>query len=67
VDELSSQHKVTAWFFVGVGSGGMILLLLIGHLFEALGPRSLPIAIMLALVVALGVLVLLLGRSGRRV
>lgn len=36
---------VNGWFFVGASLGGMTLPWFIGQLFEAVGPRALPIAV----------------------
>jgi FHS family Na+ dependent glucose MFS transporter 1 len=44
--------KVTAWFFVGVSLGGMLLPLFIGQMFESTGPRIAPIVILSAIVMA---------------
>ncbi len=45
--------KITAWFFVGGSLGGMTLPLVIGQLFDVMGPRVTPIAILVSIVCAL--------------
>jgi MFS transporter, FHS family, Na+ dependent glucose transporter 1 len=49
--------RVSGWFFVGAGAGGMILPWLIGQLFEAIGPGITITFIMVDLLITLGVLV----------
>ena len=44
--------QTTSWFFVGVGLGSMLFPLLIGQLFEPIGPRITMIVILFALVLA---------------
>lgn len=51
--------RVTGLFFVGVGAGGMSLPWLVGRLFEAIGPHTLPIVLAGDLIVGLGVLAIL--------
>ena len=45
--------KITSWFFVGGSLGGMTLPLIIGQLFERLGPWIAPSAILANMVMAL--------------
>jgi FHS family Na+ dependent glucose MFS transporter 1 len=52
--------RVTGWFLVGASLGGMSLPWLIGQLFEARGPRTTMVSIMVDLVAALSVLGVLL-------
>ncbi len=47
--------KVTGWFFVGAGAGGMSLPWVIGQLFERVGPTVMMIAILINLIVAVAV------------
>ena len=44
--------QTTSWFFVGVGLGSMLFPLLIGQLFEPIGPRVTMVVILFALVLA---------------
>ncbi len=44
--------KVTGWFFMGVGAGGMLLPWLIGQLFERVGPIIMMIAIFFNIILA---------------
>ncbi|HEY89257.1 MAG TPA: MFS transporter [Thermoflexia bacterium] len=46
---------VTAWFFVGASTGGMLVPWLIGQLFTALGPQSTMVIIFVDLLLATGV------------
>ena len=57
--------RVSGWFFVGAGAGGMILPWLIGQLFEAIGPGITIAFIMLDLLVTLGVLVVFLSLASQ--
>lgn len=50
--------KVSGWFFVGAGAGGMFLPWLIGQLFDIVGPGITVSLILADLLVALGVLVI---------
>jgi FHS family Na+ dependent glucose MFS transporter 1 len=59
--------KITSWFLVGGGAGGMSLPWLIGQLFESVGPRVTMLAIMADLVVAAGVFAVLVFYSTRPV
>lgn len=52
--------KVSGWFFVGAGAGGMFLPWLIGQLFEVVGPGITVSLILADLLVALGALVVFL-------
>jgi FHS family Na+ dependent glucose MFS transporter 1 len=47
--------KVTGWFFVGAGAGGMVLPWVIGQLFERVGPTVMMVAIFSNVVVAIAV------------
>jgi MFS transporter, FHS family, Na+ dependent glucose transporter 1 len=47
--------KVTGWFFVGAGAGGMTLPWVIGQLFERVGPTVMMIAILSNIILAVGV------------
>jgi MFS transporter, FHS family, Na+ dependent glucose transporter 1 len=57
--------RVTAWFLVGASIGGMLLPLLIGQLFESVGPQVTMLAILADLVLALGVFGALMAASRR--
>jgi fucose permease len=48
------QTIVTAWFFVGLGAGKMLIPWTIGQFFESVGPQSLFVVMGLVLVAALG-------------
>ena len=47
--------SVTAWFFVGASTGGMLIPWLIGQLFASVGPQSTMIVIFVDLLLATGV------------
>jgi FHS family Na+ dependent glucose MFS transporter 1 len=47
--------KVTGWFFVGAGAGGMSLPWVIGQLFERVGPTVMMIAILSNIILAVAV------------
>ncbi len=47
--------QATAWYFVGLGAGGMTIPWTIGQLFESTGPQSLFVVILLVLLASLGV------------
>jgi FHS family Na+ dependent glucose MFS transporter 1 len=53
--------KVSGWFFVGAGAGGMVIPWLIGQLFEAIGPQITITLILIDLLAALLVLLILLA------
>lgn len=57
--------RVSGWFFVGAGAGGMILPWLIGQLFEAIGPGITITFIMVDLLITLGVLAVFLSLSSQ--
>jgi predicted MFS family arabinose efflux permease len=50
---MAVSGEMMRWFFVGTGAGGMSLPWLSGLLFEGFGPRSVMVAIMLDLILAL--------------
>ena len=52
--------KITRWFFVGAGLGGMFLPWVIGQYFERLGPQVTMVVVAIDLVLALIVLVRIL-------
>jgi fucose permease len=58
--------KVTGWFFVGVGAGGMVVPWLIGQLFESVGPQVMVWAILIDAMVAIGVFSALMLLSRRQ-
>ncbi len=49
--------RVTGWFLVGASLGSMSMPLLIGQLFEPIGPQVVMIIILIDVLLALGVLV----------
>ena len=57
--------RVTSWFLVGAGVGGMSLPWLIGQLFESMGPHVLLGTVMAALLVATGVFGIIMRCSMR--
>jgi FHS family Na+ dependent glucose MFS transporter 1 len=57
--------KVSGWFFVGAGAGGMVIPWLIGQLFESIGPQITITLILIDLLAALMVLVILLANPQR--
>jgi fucose permease len=57
--------RVTGWFFVGSGAGGMILPWLIGQLFEPVGPHVAMLAILADLILAIGILSAILVVSSK--
>ena len=57
--------RVTGWFFVGSGAGGMILPWLIGQLFEPVGPHVAMLAILADLILAIGILFAILLVSSK--
>ncbi len=57
--------RVSGWFFVGAGAGGLILPWLIGQLFEAIGPGVTITFIMIDLLITLGVLALFLSLASQ--
>jgi fucose permease len=59
--------RVSGWFFVGAGAGGMVLPWLIGQLFEAIGPGITIIFITLDLLITLGVLAVFLALASQPV
>jgi MFS transporter, FHS family, Na+ dependent glucose transporter 1 len=52
---MSLSGRVTSWFFVGAGAGGMILPWLLGQLFEKFGPYAVMWAIWIDLLVIVAV------------
>jgi FHS family Na+ dependent glucose MFS transporter 1 len=58
--------RVTAWFFVGSSSGGMILPWVIGQLFESIGPRVTMVAIFSDLVLAIAVFLAVMFYATKR-
>jgi FHS family Na+ dependent glucose MFS transporter 1 len=59
--------RVSGWFFVGAGAGGMILPWLIGQLFEVIGPGITITFIMVDLLITLGVLAVFLSLASQPV
>ena len=57
---------ITGWFFVGASSGSMIVPLIIGQLFERVGPQSTMVVILLDLLLALGIYVALARHIHKR-
>jgi hypothetical protein len=53
--------KITRWFFVGAGTGGMFLPWLIGQLFVEIGPNITMQLIAFDLMLALILLIRILG------
>ncbi len=51
-EKMTITGKMTAWFFVGASSGGMILPWIVGQLFEPVGPQTVMIAIFTSAAVA---------------
>jgi fucose permease len=52
---------VTGWFIVGASAGSMLIPLLIGQAFSAIGPRFVIVVTTSTLAIAFGVLVLMIG------
>ena len=52
--------KITAWFFVGASLGGMTLPLIIGQLYDLIGPRITPAVLLSSMVLAAFVFIYLL-------
>ena len=63
---LAITGRVTRWFFVGAGAGGMTLPWFIGQLFESTGPRITMLSILANLILALLVYLALDLLSRRR-
>lgn len=59
--------QVTGWFFVGASAGGMFWPWIIGQLFESTGPRIMPLALFIDLVLALVILIILISYSTRSI
>ncbi|MDF1513496.1 MAG: MFS transporter [Anaerolineae bacterium] len=57
--------KITAWFFVGGSLGGMTLPMLIGQLFEKIGPRVTLLAILVNMILACGIFLYMLRASNQ--
>ena len=57
---LNITGRITGWFFIGVGAGSMTLPYLIGQVFETVGPRSMMVIILTAILFALVVLGILI-------
>lgn len=55
---------VTSLFLVGASIGGMSLPWLIGQLFESIGPRVVPVAVLVDLLLLVSVFSIVLGRFG---
>ena len=64
---MSITGRVTGWFFVGASLGGMTIPWLIGQLFEPVGPQAVPLVVMAAILLSIGVLLLLLAQARRMV
>jgi FHS family Na+ dependent glucose MFS transporter 1 len=65
-ERLHLTGKVTSWFIIGGGIGGMFLSGLIGQLFEPVGPSVTMTIIFIAILIDLLVLVALTLRSEKR-
>lgn len=57
--------RITGWFFVGASLGGMFLPLLIGQLFEVLGPQVTVLLVFVDMLMALGVFIVTIRYSAR--
>jgi FHS family Na+ dependent glucose MFS transporter 1 len=57
---LNITGRITGWFFIGVGAGSMALPWMIGQVFETIGPQSMMVIIMTAILLALVVLGILI-------
>jgi fucose permease len=57
--------QVTGWFFVGASLGSMSVPLLIGQLFEPIGPRAAMLVILVDILLALGVFIVIKLRFPR--
>lgn len=57
---LNITGRITGWFFIGVGAGSMTLPWMIGQVFETIGPTSMMVIIMTAILLALVVLGILI-------
>jgi fucose permease len=57
--------QVMGWFFVGASLGGMSLPLLMGQLFERVGPQAAILAILVDMLLALGVFIFIKLRFPR--
>jgi FHS family Na+ dependent glucose MFS transporter 1 len=55
----------TGWFFVGLGLGAMTIPLLIGQLFEGIGPWTMPLVLTVDLALAFGLFLVLLRYAAR--
>ncbi len=62
---LTITGRVTGWFFVGASSGGMTLPWVIGQLFEAAGPHTMMLAILIDLIMVTGVFAVLILHSAK--
>jgi len=51
--------RITRWFFVGAGVGGMILPWLLGQIFVSIGPQAIMWAILLDLIMIVGIFIVL--------
>jgi fucose permease len=57
---LTLTGNVTGWFIVGASAGAMLIPLLIGQAFSAIGPRFVIVITTSALVIAFGVLLFMI-------
>jgi FHS family Na+ dependent glucose MFS transporter 1 len=57
---LNITGRMTGWFFIGVGAGSMTLPWIIGQFFETIGPLSMMVIIISAILLALVVLGMLI-------
>jgi branched-subunit amino acid permease len=57
---LNITGRITGWFFIGVGAGSMVFPWSIGQVFETVGPQSMMVIIVIAILLALAVLGILM-------
>ena len=58
--------KVTGWFVMGIGAGNLIFPWLIGQMFEPVGPISLPLVTLSAIILAFVMIIAAYVLMGRR-
>ncbi|HKZ81559.1 MAG TPA: MFS transporter [Pyrinomonadaceae bacterium] len=62
-ERMKLTGRLTGWFVFGSSAGSMLIPLIIGQLFQLVGPRSLMLVTTITLLTAIGVLVLVLEKS----